>query len=122
MLLLEHERFHDDRHDPARRDRRANVNVVEVAKLETVERDEVAREVQLLAQYSGEGRGDVAVGRDDEGPAVRGGGDPFGERVDPRVLRLAFPFHRESDRPRSLDRSAESYDRHVAQWKRGADA
>src|SRR5256885_5000184 len=117
MLLLEYERFHDDRHDSARCDRRANVNVVEVTELETVERDEVAREVELLAQYSGEGRGDVAVGRDDEGPAVRGGGDPFGERADPRVLRLALPPHRESDGPRSVHRSAEWCDRHVAQWQ-----
>ena len=38
------------------------------------------------------------------------------------MFGLALPSHRESDRPRSVHRRAELYDRHVAERKRRADS
>src|SRR5256714_9722722 len=121
MRLREYQRFHDDRHDAARCDRRANVNVVEVTKLEAVECDEISFETELVAQYRAECRGDVAVTRDDERATVGGRGDPFREGPDARVLRLAVPLDGERDRSRPADIAAEPHDRHVAQRKPRVD-
>src|SRR5207249_2020681 len=60
-LLLEHERFHDDRYHPARCDRRPDVNVVDLTKLEAVQGDEVTAELELVPQHRAECRGDVTV-------------------------------------------------------------
>src|SRR5438132_11858946 len=93
VFLREHERFHDDRHDAARGLWRTDVNVVELTKVEAVERYEVAFESELIPHDRPERRRDVAIDRDDQWPAVGRCRDSLGQPADACLRRFDAPTY-----------------------------